>query len=158
MKIILTARVDNLGGPGEQVEVATGYARNYLLPRGLAVEATRANLNIWQDRIARMRVQEEREVAEARQQAERIDGRQLTFTAKAGDKGQLFGSVTSGDIAGELGVDRKQVVLPESIKALGEVTVAIRLHPSVSATVTVNVIAETEQSSPDSEDDSADKE
>lgn len=142
MKVILTTRVDNLGGPGEQVNVANGYARNYLIPRGLAVEATRANLNLWKDRVARLKEKEQREVEEAQKAAAKIDGQELTFVARAGDKGRLFGSITSGDIAEQLKVDRKQVVLADPIKSLGSTAVQVRLHPQVSATVTVNVVAE----------------
>ncbi len=151
MKVILTTHVDNLGAPGDVVDVANGYARNYLIPRGMADKATQANLNLWQTRAAAVLEQDEKQISEARERAATIDGRELNFTARAGEKGQLFGSVTSGDIAGRLGVERKQVILADPIKALGSVDVEIRLHPQVSAMVKIHVASEDEESEKEEE-------
>lgn len=146
MKVILTERFDNLGGPGEIVTVADGYARNYLIPRGLAVEATPANVSAWRSRLERKKAQEEKEVQLAQKEADRIDGRELTFPMKASEGGRLFGSVTSNDIASQLEIDRKRIQLPEPIKELGTHEVRVRFHSQVEAAVNVIVTREQEES------------
>lgn len=152
MKVILTQRLDNLGGAGETVTVAKGYARNYLIPRGLAVEATEANIRAWRSKVEKMQAQEEKEIQVARDQADKVDGRELTFPMKASESGRLFGSVTSNDIARELGVDRKLVQLTEPIKELGSRQVQLRFHAEVVAQVTVNVVAENDEQEEESAD------
>jgi len=148
VKIVLRTDVENLGKKGDLCEVADGYARNYLVPRGLAMRATKGVVaqaeSMRRSRSARDR--REREAAEAI--AGRLSGQRITVPARAGEGGKLFGSVGTADIAAAIGalagheVDRRTVVLDEPIKELGETEVSIRLHAEVVATVTVEVVAE----------------
>ncbi len=147
MKVILRTDVKNLGRKGETVNVAEGYARNFLIPRGLAVEATESNLR---DLAHQQQVQEarqQRELAEARALAERLGQHTFTVKARAGEGGRLFGSVTAADIAAavqrELGVnlDRRRLELTEPIKALGRYQVPVRLAGGIQARVNVAVVA-----------------
>jgi large subunit ribosomal protein L9 len=147
MQVILRERVENLGNPGDVVDVKAGYGRNYLIPRGLAYEATQANIRrIDAERQKQVRRDTET-LDEARQQAGRFEGVSLTFHARAGQEGKLFGSITSADIAERLAeqgipVDRRAIELDEPIKALGVTSVPIRLHPQVRPEIKVWVIAE----------------
>ena len=146
MDVILLTDVDDLGGKGDIVEVSNGYARNYLLPQGLAYEASAANIR----RLEEERVAEEerakRDYLEARRRASQLEGLEISFAARAGEEGKLFGSVTNADIAdrvNELGldfeVDRRTVILDEPLKALGIFKVAIRLHADVKPEIEVRV-------------------
>jgi large subunit ribosomal protein L9 len=147
MKLILTREVSGLGQPGDIVDVADGYGRNYLVPRGAAINWTKgAEKQISQIR----RAQDAREVRgldHANELKARLEGLSVRLTARAGDGGKLFGSVTQADIAdavkaagGPL-VDKKRVNLPGHIKTTGAHTVTIELHPDVVATVPVTVAA-----------------
>jgi len=147
MQVILRERLENLGNAGDVVDVKAGYARNYLIPQGLAFEATQANLR----QIERERAQREKRETEtinaARQRAASIEGVSLTFHARAGQEGKLFGSIGSADIAEKLAeqgieVDRRQIELDEPIKTLGVTSVPIRLHAQVRPEVKVWVIQE----------------
>jgi large subunit ribosomal protein L9 len=147
MQIILKERVEKLGEPGDVVRVKPGYARNFLLPRGMAYEATPANVQ----RIERERAQLEKQAAEtlaaARAQAATLEGVSLTFPARAGQEGRLFGSITSGDIAEKLAeqgitIDRRQIELDEPLKALGVFSVPVRLHTEVRPEIKVWVVSE----------------
>jgi large subunit ribosomal protein L9 len=147
MQVILRERLENLGNAGDVVSVKPGYARNYLVPKGLAYEATDANLK----RIGREREQAVRREAEAvgaaRESAKAIEGLSVTFTARAGEEGKLFGSITSSDIAEKLAeqgveIDRRQIQLDEPIKALGVFTVPVRLHSEVRPELKVWVVKE----------------
>ena len=149
MEVILREHVDNLGRRGEVVKVADGYARNYLLPRKLALLATEGNKKV----IERERVKfdahelEEKKVAEAI--AERMANVAIEISRKVGETEVLYGSVTSGDIADSLmskgmEIDRRKIVLQEPIKKLGEFDVPIKLHRDVIAHVKVKVVAEGE--------------
>jgi large subunit ribosomal protein L9 len=149
MKIVLRADVENLGNKGDLVDVADGYARNYLVPRGLALKATRG---IEKQADAMKRNREARNVREreaAHALAAQFEGRTITIRARAGGEGRLFGSVTSGDVAEaistEMGVevDRRKITLDEPLKELGGVELQVRLHPEVIATVHVDVVAAT---------------
>jgi large subunit ribosomal protein L9 len=144
MQIILQEDVEKLGNRGELVEVAEGYARNFLLPRKLGLEATAGNLK----RLERMRAhfakKEATERGAAQKQAELLATVSLEFTRKAGENDQLFGSVTSLDVAEALAgkgfeIDRKRVVLAEPIKVMGEYEVPVKLHREVTANVKVVV-------------------
>jgi len=147
MQVILRDRIENLGNAGDVVEVKPGYGRNYLIPKGLAYEATQANVRrIEAERAAQQR-RETETLNEARQRAGSIEGVSLTFHARAGQEGKLFGSITSADIADKLAeqgiqIDRRQIELDEPIKALGVTSVPVRLHPQVRPEVKVWVIAE----------------
>ncbi|MBI1723216.1 MAG: 50S ribosomal protein L9 [Gemmatimonadetes bacterium] len=147
MDIILRQDVDKLGSAGEVVTVKDGYARNYLLPRGLAFEATEGNRR----RLEAERQQRARraaaEVGAARDEAAKLEKVSLTFTMKAGDADKLFGSVTSSDIAERLEaegftIDKKAIVLDEPIKSLGVYRVPVRLHHDVKPEVRVWVVKE----------------
>jgi large subunit ribosomal protein L9 len=147
MEVILREHVDNLGERGQIVKVADGYARNYLLPRKLALLATDGN---------KMHVERERKIVEARESQERglaeaLAARlavvEITIARRVGDTEQLYGSVTSADIADFLkekgfDVDKRKLILPEPIKAIGEYEVPLKLHRAVSIPLKVQVVKE----------------
>lgn len=148
-EVILRQEVPNLGHAGDVVEVAPGYARNFLLPRGLAYRATEANKHRVEQEKEKYMEKLERQKVEAESRAEKLAGLEMTFEEYAGEEEQLYGSVSSADIAdrlGELGyeVEGRQVELDEPIKTLGEFDVPIRLHPDVRTEVRV-IVAEKEQ-------------
>lgn len=143
--VILLDTVETLGKAGDQVTVAGGYARNFLIPRGLAVAATPGNLRALSQIKARASKRQDRALQEARERADRLGTVTLTFARAAGEQDRLFGSVTAQDIAEALAkegvpVDRKRILLAEPIKALGEVRVPVRLHADISAEVRVAVV------------------
>ncbi|HVA56548.1 MAG TPA: 50S ribosomal protein L9 [Gemmatimonadaceae bacterium] len=147
MQIILRQAIENLGKPGDVVTVRPGYARNFLLPRGLAYEATPGNLK----RIAQERSRLEAAENERREAAQGVAGRleqvSLTFSARVGEEGKLFGSVTAADIHHQLEaqgfkLERRQIDLHEPIKALGVYKVPVRLHADVKPEIRVWVIKE----------------
>jgi len=145
-RIILTQQVPGLGGPGDVVEVKDGYARNYLLPRKLAMKATRGS----EKEIATIRrareVREIRDLGEAQTVAGRLAALDVQLPVRAGQGGRLFGSVTSADVAAAIksaggpNVDRRRIELAGPIKTAGTHTVTVALHPEVSATVSVHVV------------------
>ena len=147
MDIILREDVENLGARGQVVKVAAGYARNFLLPKRLAVSATDSNKKIVeQERQAHLR-KEVLQKSEAEDLAKLLGAVTVSIARKAGENGQLFGSVTAGDIADALeaqkfNIDRRKVHLEEAIRTLGDHKVAIRLHRDVSTEITVSVVAE----------------
>jgi len=147
MDVILREDIDNLGSRGEVVKVAPGYARNFLLPKRLAVEATDSNRKIVeQERQAHLR-KEAKLQGEAKDLGKLMEGISVTIKQKAGENDQLFGSVTSKDVADALAaknftIDRRKVQLDEPIKQLGEFKVPLRLHKEVTAEITVNVVRE----------------
>lgn len=144
---MLREDIENLGGRGEIVKVKAGYARNYLLPQGLASLATKGNLKqIEQERAALLK-KAAHEKATAEAQAEQMGSLSLDFERKAGETGQLFGSVTSIDIADALQkkgyeIDRRKIGLKEVIKETGEYTVPVKLHREVTIDIPVTVTAE----------------
>lgn len=148
MKVILKERMKGLGSAGDVVQVADGYARNYLIPRGLAVEATPANLKELERRKQQEAKKQAQEEAEAKEAAARLAGRTITIQAKAGEGGKLFGSITGQDIATalekEVGVkvDKRKIEVKEPLKALGDYRVPIKLYKNVTAEVIVRVEAE----------------
>jgi large subunit ribosomal protein L9 len=147
MEVILREDIEKLGGRGEVVKVAAGYARNFLLPKRLAVEATDSNRKIVeQERQAHLR-KEAKQKGEAEDLSKLLGGVSVTIAQKAGEAGQLFGSVTTKDVADALAarnftIDRRKVQLEEPIKQLGEYKVPVRLHKDVTAEITVNVVKE----------------
>ncbi len=149
MKVILIENVPGLGSMGEIKEVATGYARNYLIPKGLAVVATPSSIQEWKARLEARAAREAREAQQAAELAERMSSLTLTFHAKAGPTGRLYGSVTTAEIAEkleqELGVpiDRRKI-LSDPLREIGEHTVAVRLAHGVEAQVRVVVEPEGE--------------
>ena len=145
-KLILTQEVTGLGSSGDTVEVKGGYARNYLLPRGLAIVATRgAEKQIESLRRARA-ARDVRSLDEAQAQAGRLAQLKVTLPARSGDGGRLFGRITTADVAaavvaaGGPELDRRRIDLPSSIKSTGTHTVTVRVHPEVSTPVTLEVV------------------
>jgi large subunit ribosomal protein L9 len=147
MKLILTHDVTGLGAPGDIVEVAAGYGRNYLVPQGLAIVATKgAEKQVATIRRAR-EVREVRDLGHAKEIQGQLSGLSVTLQARSGQGGRLFGSVTSADVveavrkAGGPKLDRRLITLASPIKALGVHTVAVKVHPEVEATLSLNVVA-----------------
>jgi large subunit ribosomal protein L9 len=147
VKVILREDLEKLGDAGEIVTVKPGYARNFLLPRGLAYEATASNVRQLEAEKRRGEQRAKRDYLEARRRASQLEGLSLTFHAKAGEESKLFGSITSADIADrvkeqgfDFEIDRRQIALEDPIKALGVYTVAIRLHAEVKPEIKVWVI------------------
>ena len=147
MKIILMEDVPTLGRRGEVREVATGYARNYLLPKRLAVPATPANLQNLEHLTRHRERAEARARDEAQATAARIAGLALTVTTRASEDGRLYGSVSAQDVVEflerqRIPVEKRRVLLEEPIKAVGEYRVPVRLHPEVTAELQVSVVRE----------------
>lgn len=148
MRVILTEDLKGKGKKGEMINVADGYARNYLIPRGLAVEATESNIRDL-DRIKQAEAKrKERERGQAEDLASRLAEVGIVLKARAGEKGRLFGSITNKDIADALSkvvgeeIDKKKVELEEPIRALGEYTVNVRLYAGVWQAIKVTVEAD----------------
>ena len=149
MQVILLKEMENLGDVGEVVDVKPGYARNYLVPRGFAIPATKANLARIEEEREHLVAAAAREIEKATALATDIEGQALNFPVRAGEDGRLFGSVSPSDIADALAekgieVDRRNVQLAEPIKQLGTYKVPIRLSAEVQPEVTVWVVAEEE--------------
>ncbi|MDO6681288.1 MULTISPECIES: 50S ribosomal protein L9 [unclassified Oceanobacter] len=148
MQIILLEKVANLGELGDQVNVKPGYARNFLIPKGKAVPATKANVEHFQARRAELEATAAAKLAEAESRKEKIEEIELSVAVKAGDEGKLFGSLGNRDIAdlaSQAGVElaKAEVRLPTGpIRAVGEFDVAIHLHPEVEAVLKLHVVAE----------------
>jgi large subunit ribosomal protein L9 len=147
MEVILKEDVPKLGSRGDVVKVAEGYGRNYLLPRKLAIEASAANKAVIEQMKASSVRRGVKEKSDAELLAKQFDGVNLSFTRRSGENDQLFGSVTSADIAHELEhrgftIDRRKLQLEESLKALGEFTVPIKLHREVTTTIKVTITKE----------------
>ncbi len=145
MRVILKREVAGLGRPGDVKDVADGYAQNFLLPRGLAIEATAGEMKVLARARDAKRAKQDRAHADAEELAKRLTETTLVFRLKAGEQGKTFGSVTSKDIAEALqrevkvDIDRTKVHLPEPLKSLGVHTVEIRLLTDVRASVTVAI-------------------
>ena len=147
MEVILREHVDNLGRRGEIVKVAAGYARNFLLPRKLALPATAGNKKHVERERKIMETREAEEKAQASTVAARLAAVEISISRRTGDTDQLYGSVTGGDIADFLKakgfeIDRRKLILPEPIKTIGEHTVPLKLHREVTVPLTVKVVKE----------------
>lgn len=147
MKVILKNDISNLGSLGEVVTVANGYARNYLIPRGFALEATRGNINQFGAEREALERKNEKLRGEAATLADELGALSLSFHRKAGEEEKLFGSVTSKDIEAELkekgfDIDRKKILMSEPLKTLGVSTVAVKIHPKVTAELKVWIVKE----------------
>jgi len=145
MEVILRHAVENLGKPGDVVKVKNGYARNYLLPHNLAYEATPGNLKRIQQERERLEAAESQRRGSAQEIATKLEQVSLTFSARVGEEGKLFGSVTASDIAQQLSqqgfeIEKRQIDLHEPIKSLGVYRVPVRLHADVKPEVRVWVI------------------
>lgn len=145
MKVILKQDVKGLGKKESLHEVSDGYARNFLLPKGLAVEASASNMNVMKTKKEAEKSKRDRELAQARALADRLKSITVVIKTKAGENGKLFGSITSKDITDKLksnfslDIDKKKIHMPDAIKALGTTEVEIKLYPEVSAKLTVKV-------------------
>ncbi len=145
MKVILKEDVKGLGKKEQMVEASDGYARNFLFPRGLAVEASATNVNIMKTKKEAEAQKKEREIAQAKEMAKKIKDITLTLKVKAGDNGKLFGSITSKDIAEamktqqKLEIDKKKLVMPDSLKSVGTFEVEVKLYPEISSKFTVKI-------------------
>jgi large subunit ribosomal protein L9 len=145
MEVILRQAVENLGKPGDVVKVSNGYARNFLLPRGVAFEATPGNLKRISQEKDRLEAAENERRSAAQSLAERLEQVSLTFSARVGEEGKLFGSVTAADIAHQLEgqgftIEKRQVDLHEPLRTLGVFRVPVRLHADVKPEIKVWVI------------------
>lgn len=146
MKVILKSDVNKLGKSGALIEVSDGYARNFLLPKNLAIEATPGKISEWKAEQARLKAKDEKLHAEALELQKKLQGRSVTITGKAGDNGKLFGSITAAQIAEALesqhglkNFDKRDVKLDEVIKNAGDFKFSIKLYPGVQADMIVSV-------------------
>lgn len=149
MEVILLEKVRNLGGLGDQVKVKSGYGRNYLIPKGKAVMATKENVAMFEERRAELEAKAAEQMATAQGRAEKLAGLGVvTIVARAGDEGKLFGSVTASDVADAVsaaGVDvaKSEVKMPEgALRQTGEFELMVQLHTDVAQNITVQVVAE----------------
>jgi len=152
MKVILRQDFENLGKFGDIVEVKEGYARNFLIPRKIALPATPGNIKMIETEKKQKAFKLERERVSAQQLAEKLSGIEITIPMRAGENERLFGSVTAQMIVNELEklgfeIDRRKILLDEPIKMLGKYEIPIRLHPDVSAKIKVNVVQIEEEKS-----------
>ena len=145
MKVILNQDVKGQGKKGDMINVSDGYARNFLLPKGLATEATKSAINEMKGKADAKAYREEKELEAAKALAAQIESVSVTIESKSGDNGKLFGSITSGDVAealkmqGHIVVDKKKIVLHDPIKSVGEYKLSVKVHAGVSATLKVTV-------------------
>ena len=144
MQVILLERVEKLGQRGDEVRVRDGFARNFLLPKKKALRATKANREYFQGQKAHLEANNLRLKGEAEKAGQKLDGQKFVLIRQAGDRGQLYGSVSPRDVADAMEkagfkVDRHQVQISQAIKAIGLFTVPIVLHPEVKVNVTINV-------------------
>jgi large subunit ribosomal protein L9 len=149
VQVILSEDLPNLGRPGDVVRVRAGYARNYLLPRKLAVEANSRNLRAFEHQKRLAMVKREALRAQAMNEKEKIEALHLTLSAHAGEEGKLFGSVTNLDLERALhqqgfAIDRRRILLADPIKQLGDYSVTVRLQPEVDANLKFSVTAATD--------------
>jgi large subunit ribosomal protein L9 len=148
MKVILTTEVKGKGGEGDVVDVARGYAVNYLFPRGYAVEASPGNVKQLEARVHNIRRREESRISDAQAIADSLEGKSVNISAKVGEEGRLFGSVTSQMIEDaideqlDVAVDRRKIDVHGHIKEIGEHEITVQVYRDIRASVTVNVAAE----------------
>ena len=146
MKLILLEDVKSVGKKGELINASEGYARNFLLPKKLAVEATKSNLNDYELKQKAEAKRKQEELAHAQEVAKALNDKVVTIRVKTGENGKLFGSVTNKEVAGEiikqsgLDFDKKKVSIGDPIKMLGERTAVIKLHPKVTAEVSIKIV------------------
>ncbi|MDU3124528.1 MAG: 50S ribosomal protein L9 [Finegoldia magna] len=145
MKVILTSDVEKLGKAGEMVNAKTGFARNFLLPNKLAVQATKENIKIWEEKQAELRAIERENIKNANELKEKIENTKLKIIAKTGEGDRLFGSITSMDIEKALkeqhglDVDKKKIEMKDNIKSLGTFNVIVKVYPDINANLEVIV-------------------
>ena len=145
MKVILTSDVEKLGKAGEMVNAKTGFARNFLLPNKLAVQATKENIKIWEEKQAELRAIERENIKKANELKEKIENTKVKIIAKTGEGDRLFGSITSMDIEKALNeqhgldVDKKKIEMKDNIKSLGTFNVIVKVYPDINANLEVIV-------------------
>ncbi|MDU7926659.1 MAG: 50S ribosomal protein L9 [Finegoldia magna] len=145
MKVILTSDVEKLGKAGEMVNAKTGFARNFLLPNKLAVQATKENIKIWEEKQAELRAIERENIKNANELKEKIESIKVKIIAKTGEGDRLFGSITSMDIEKALkeqhglDVDKKKIEMKDNIKSLGTFNVIVKVYPDINANLEVIV-------------------
>ncbi len=148
MKVIFVKDLKGQGKVGEEKNISDGYAKNFLIPKGYAIEATAANLNDYKGKKDSVEFKKQQEIDHANELKEAISKISLTISAKSGENGKLFGSITSKELAAKLNsdhkisVDKKKFVLPDGIKTTGTTMVDIKLHPGITAKLNVKVISE----------------
>lgn len=148
MKVILTETHEKLGLVGDVVEVKPGYAVNFLIPKGLAVSATKGNLTHWGDKAKSLRAKEEKIIAARNDEKAKLEAQPLIFKANVGKEGRLYGSVTSQNVAElikeatGLEIDKKNIVMEDHIKEQGSYDVKVKLHPAVQAHVVLKIEGE----------------
>jgi large subunit ribosomal protein L9 len=146
MKIILLQDVKNVGKKGQLVEASEGYAKNFLIPRKLGVEATKSNLNDLELKKKSEEKRKQEELAEAQRIGKELEDKVVTISVKTGENGKLFGSVTNKEVAEEIirqtgiKLDKKKVSIGDPIKMLGERTATVKLHPKVTVEVTIKIV------------------
>lgn len=151
MKIILRQDVPNIGRAGDSHDVSPGYFRNYLQPRGLAVEATSGRVKVQQVRVSTVSTKESRELGQTRQFAQDLTEVTLTFPVKVGEQGRMFGSITANDIADELqktkqvDIDRHKIILSKPLRSPGEHMVTVKLDHGVDAALKVELVPASEE-------------
>jgi len=145
MKVILKEDVKKLGSRGDLVEASDGYARNYLVPRGLAEEATPSRMKEWKKKQASMEKKAEKDKESAENLRKHLQGKRVILSASCGESGKLFGSITSSQIAEALQdtfkvtIDKKDIKIPEPVKNLGDHPFTVKLHPGIDVDMTVTV-------------------
>lgn len=148
MQVILLEKVTNLGKLGDMVNVRSGYGRNFLIPRGKAIQGTEENKKVFEARRAELQSAEAQALSLAQQRRDEFEGKTITVTAMAGDEGKLFGSIGTADIADAVSkmgatVEKHEVRLPNgSLRTVGMHEISLHLHPDVDATITINVVSE----------------
>lgn len=148
MQVILQADVKGQGKKGQLVKVSDGYARNFLFPRGLAIEANKESLSVLKSRNESAEFRHQEDIKQANELKAKLEEVTVKLSAKAGENGRLFGSITSKEVGEALvaqhhvKIDKKKIVLPESIKSLGFTKIPVKLYPGISATLTVEVVEE----------------
>ncbi len=147
MKVILRSDITNVGRQGEIKEVAAGFARNFLLPKKLVMEATSQNLKIWEKEKTRLEKVREEIINNAKVIAEKIEKTEFSIKVKVGENGKIFGSVTTAHLAklfAEQGfeINKHDILLPAPVKEVGKQTINVRLHPEVMAKVEINIVEE----------------
>jgi large subunit ribosomal protein L9 len=148
MKVILKVDIKGVGKKGELLNASDGYARNYLLPRGYAIEATEGNMASLKEKKEAEKFKKDAEAKEARELAKKLSGITVLFNVKTGESGRLFGSITSKDISDEINkqhgfdIDKRKIVLDEAIKTTGTYNIEVKVYPEVSAKLKVEVKGE----------------
>ena len=146
MKVILLEDVKSVGKRGELVNASDGYAKNFLFPKKLAVEATKSNLNDFELKQKAEAKRKKEELEQAQNMAKELENKTVTVKVKTGENGKLFGSVTNKEVAEEIvkqtgmEIDKKKVSIGDPIKMVGERTAVIKLHPKVSAEITIKIV------------------